>query len=264
MFDQFDQASVTSLLMALFAGLSTMIGAVLVVLTGKRNERLTTLALGFAAGVMISVAFTDMLPEAHEFFESTFAPTGVHLWSVVFLAVGIVLAAVADRLVPHHCAGGCGGHHHHHKDDMSRLGIVTMIATSLHNFPEGIAMFIAGHEDVTLGATLAVAVALHNIPGGITVAMPVYYSTGSKLKALAYALVPSVIQPLAALLACLFLKNIMGDFAMGALFAIVAGFLLFIALVELYPATHKHGHRKAGILAMFAGVVIMQLVELIH
>jgi ZIP family zinc transporter len=260
----FDQSSVTSLLMALFAGFSTLIGAVLVIITGKRNEKLTTIALGFAAGVMISVAFTDMMPEALEYFELVLSSSSAKLWSVAFLAVGILLAAIADRLIPHHCAGGCSGAHHCHEDDMARLGVVTMIATGLHNFPEGIAMFIAGYEDTTLGVTLAIAVALHNIPGGITVAMPVYYSTGSKIKALGYALVPSVIQPLAALLACLFLKNIMGDFAMGAMFSVVGGFLLFIALVELYPATRNYGHRGAGVIATFAGVVIMQLVELIH
>lgn len=51
---------------------------------------------------------------------------------------------------------------------------------ALHNFPEGVATFLAGYEDLTLGVSITLAIALHNIPEGISVAMPVWYATGSR------------------------------------------------------------------------------------
>ena len=264
-----DRESILALLPALIAGFSTMIGAVVVVMTNKKSDKFISIALGFAAGVMVSIVFADMLPEAAEFMENTFSPGKTKVMSVVFMGVGIIAAMIADKMIPHYCVGEHGHNHTHShhgedeshmlKDNMARLGIMTMIATGLHNFPEGIAMFIAGQENLQVGIRLAAAVSLHNIPGGITVAMPVYYATGSRWKAIGYALIPSVIQPLGALLACLFLKNVMGELAMGATFAVVGGFLLYIALEELYSSSRAYGHERAGTVSMFIGILLGSL-----
>ena len=257
-----DTSSTVALLLSLVAGLATLIGALLVVFIRKSTDRLLGVALAFASGVMLSAAFTDLLPEAEEFF-GTSAPGGANpmLLSVLFLAAGLLGAALIDRLIPHHCACHDGGAHC--REDVERIGLVSMIATALHNFPEGIARFLAGYEDMALGVTLALAVALHNIPGGIAIAMPVYYSTGKRGKAVLYTLLPSLIQPLGALLACFVLRQLMNDFIMGVLFSMVAGFLLYIALVELYPASRKYGHSGLCTAALFAGILLMPLTHVL-
>ena len=257
-------SSEMALLLSLIAGLATMIGALIVAFMGRSTERLLGTALSFASGVMLSAAFTDLLPEAEEYFGAA-APRGEHdamLWSLVFLAVGLLFAALVDRLIPHHCA--CHDDTHEHCwENVSRIGVVSMIATGLHNFPEGIALFLAGYEDVALGITLALAVALHNIPGGIAIAMPVYYSSGSRGKALLYTLIPSLVQPLGAVLACFVLRQMMNDVIMGVLFSMVAGFLLYIALVELYPTSRQYGRNGTCAVALFAGVLLMPLTHIL-
>lgn len=259
-----DSATIMAMILSVIAGFSTIIGALVVLFMGKnRSTKLLSMALGLASGVMLSASFTDMLPEATEYFENVCGNSGAIALGVAFMVLGIIIAFVLDRAIPHSCAchdesgEGC-------ENDVSRLGLVSTIAIGFHNFPEGIALFFAGYTDVSLGVALTIAIVLHNIPGGITIAAPVYYATGSKSKALLYTLIPSLIQPLGALLACVVLRYILGDFAMGAMFGIVSGFLLFIALVELYPNSRKYGNTNYSTFALFVGAILMQLTGIIE
>ena len=260
----FDNASVAAILLALIAGLSTLVGALIVLLTNRRSEILLTMSLGLAAGVMLSVSFLDFMPEASENFAMVYDDHTSEILTLVFMAVGAVAALLADKFVPHNCGSEEHIEHHDCSHDVKWIGVVTTVAIALHNLPEGIALYFAGYEDITLGIMLCVAVILHNIPGGITIAMPIYYSSGSKTKAFLYTLIPSVVQPLAAVLACVALKQVMTDFWMGVIFALVAGLLIVVALVELYPTAVKHHHhRRAGMAALLVGIVIMPLTHML-
>ncbi len=70
---------------------------------------------------------------------------------------------------------------HHHK--LMRMGLFTALAIGIHNFPEGLATFLAALEDPSLGVAIAIAVALHNIPEGVSVSVPIFYATGDRKKA---------------------------------------------------------------------------------
>jgi ZIP family zinc transporter len=70
------------------------------------------------------------------------------------------------------------------------------LRVGLHNFPEGLATFVAALADAKLGMALAVAIAIHNIPEGVCVAMPVYYATGSKWKGFWWSFVSGVSEPI--------------------------------------------------------------------
>ena len=69
------------------------------------------------------------------------------------------------------------------------------LAIAIHNFPEGLATFVATLSSPSLGVALAIAIALHNIPEGVCVAMPVYYATGSKWKGFLWAFVSGISEP---------------------------------------------------------------------
>ena len=64
-----------------------------------------------------------------------------------------------------------------------RMGLFTALAIAIHNFPEGLATFLAALEDPSLGIAIAIAIALHNIPEGISVSVPIFYATGDRKKA---------------------------------------------------------------------------------
>ena len=256
-----DSPAARALLLSLLAGASTLLGAAVVFATRRKSEKLITVSLGFAAGVMLSVSFTDLFPNARDALTAWGGPRPGALLSVAGLAGGILLAGLIDRLVPHEAFDPAAGEAPH--KNLFRVGFVSTLAIGLHNFPEGIATFMAGYEDMTLGVTIAVAIALHNIPEGISVAMPIWYATGSRRKAFQYTLISGLAEPVGAVLAFLVLRPFINDLVLGLLFGAVAGIMVYIAVEELIPSSRQYGHDHAGLVATFAGVCLMPLTHLL-
>jgi len=147
------------------------------------------------------------------------------------------------------------------KEHLKNMGLMTAVAIGLHNFPEGLATFVAALADMKLGIALAVAVAVHNIPEGMCVAMPVYYATGSKWKGFWWSFVSGISEPIGGVFGYLVLYgNGMSDEAYGALFGVVGGMMVYISLKELLPTALKYDrHDQYVTNCMFAGMAVMAL-----
>ena len=147
------------------------------------------------------------------------------------------------------------------KRHLKNMGLMTGLAIGLHNFPEGLATFVAALADAKLGMALAVAIAVHNIPEGVCVAMPVYYATGSKWRGFFWSFVSGVSEPIGGLFGYLILYgNAMSDVAYGTLFAVVGGMMVYIALKELLPTALKYDpHDQYVTNCMFVGMAVMAL-----
>lgn len=250
-----------ALLLSLGAGLSTMIGALIVLLTRKKSERLITLSLGFAAGVMLSVSFADLFPNATHLLSGTLGRRGGTVVSVLALLIGILLAAAMDHFVPHEEYSKESGEAPH--KNLLRVGMVSMLAIGLHNFPEGMATFMAGFGDITLGVSIAVAIALHNIPEGIAVAMPIFFATGDKKKAVFYTFLSGIAEPIGALVAFLVLRPFMSNVLLGGIFSAVAGIMIYICVEELIPSSRQYGHNREALIATFTGICLMPLTHIL-
>jgi ZIP family zinc transporter len=139
------------------------------------------------------------------------------------------------------------------------MGFMTALAIGLHNFPEGLATFVAALADTKLGIALALAIAIHNIPEGVCVAMPVYYATGSKLRGFWWSFVSGLSEPFGGLCGFLVLYSAgMSDSAYGALFGIVGGMMVYISLKELLPTALKYDpHDKYVTNCTFIGMAVM-------
>jgi ZIP family zinc transporter len=83
---------------------------------------------------------------------------------------------------------------------LQQMGMFTALSIFIHNFPEGLATFIATMADPAAGAALAVAIGMHNIPEGICVGFPIYYATGSRWKAFGVSFLSGVSEPLGGLI----------------------------------------------------------------
>lgn len=256
----FTRNALIALLLAAIAGLSTMLSTVLLFFTKGKNEKLVSASLAFAAGVMLSVSFLDLYPQSAAFLESFVGGNWGIILSVIFLSVGVLLAGLLDKLVPHEETHKETDTREH--KDLYRVGFVSMLAIGLHNFPEGIATFMAGYTDISLGIQVTIAIAMHNIPEGISVAMPVYFATGNKWKAIKYTFLSGMAEPLGAFVAFLVLRPFINDLVMGIIFAILTGIMLYIAIEELLPSSRQYGHKKLALISTFAGVVIMPLANI--
>ena len=147
-----------------------------------------------------------------------------------------------------------------------RMGLFTALAIAIHNFPEGLATFLAALEDPKIGVAIAVAIALHNIPEGISVSVPIFYATGNRRKAFCYSLLSGVAEPVGAGIAYVALRFFMGDESgvippqlMGVMFGGVAGIMVYISLDELLPTSRAYGKGHDSIFGLLAGMGIMAL-----
>jgi ZIP family zinc transporter len=152
----------------------------------------------------------------------------------------------------------------HHK--LMRMGVFTAIAIGIHNFPEGLATFLAALQDPHLGLAIAVAIALHNIPEGISVSVPIFYATGSRRKAFVYSVLSGLAEPVGAIIGYLAILLFLGGNTgvippeiMGILFGGVAGIMVYISLDELLPTSRAYGKGHDSLFGLVAGMLVMAL-----
>ncbi len=254
----FDRPALLALLLSTVAGLSTLLGAVIVAFTKSKNEKLISVSLGFAAGVMVSVSFTDLYPTAVSLFTEHLGnhKTAIAV-TVGFLIAGMLIVHFLDTFVPHEELSAAQGDKPH--KDLYRVGIISMLAIGLHNLPEGVATFMAGYDNLTLGISITIAIALHNIPEGIAVALPIYYASGSRKKAFLYTFYSGIAEPIGALLTFLILRPFINPFLMGAVFAIISGIMIHIAVEELIPSSRQYGYERMALVATLIGICLMPL-----
>ena len=137
------------------------------------------------------------------------------------------------------------------------MGFMTALAIGIHNFPEGLATFTSALRDPHLGVAIAVAIAIHNIPEGIATSAPIYFATGSRKKAFVTSFLSGMTEPVGALLGYLALRPFFNDFVFGALFAVVAGIMVFIAIEELLPMAREIEKSRITIIGAVVGMMVM-------
>lgn len=235
------------------AGLASCIGFLIIFLPAKNTQKMISAALGFSAGVMITVSFSDLLPEAQIMLGNTYSQFFSGIVALLCMIIGVLFALSIDLFIPHEKSSGDIGEHR----DLLRVGVVSALAMMLHNFPEGVATFLAGYSDISLGISIAVAIALHNIPEGLAIALPIYYSTKSAKKSFLYVLLAAVAEPLGGLCAYLFLSPFMNDTVLGAIFAVIAGIMMYISFEELLPSSRKYGYNSISLFSLFGGICVI-------
>lgn len=285
--------------LTLFAGMATGIGSMIAFMAKRTNYRFLSVATGFSAGVMLYVSFVEIwhkgaaaLCERYGDYWGEWANVGSFFGGM--LVIGLIDNLIPSAENPHeihaesetkalHTIGSDGAttpppapgtpeserqglHDHtagHHK--LMRMGLFTALAITIHNFPEGLATFLAALEDPKLGVAIAVAIALHNIPEGISVSVPIYYATGKRRKAFAYSLLSGLAEPVGAIVAYGIILATIGHGGavpseiMGVLFGGVAGIMVYISLDELLPTSRAYGRGHDSLLGLVGGMAMMAL-----
>mmetsp|Transcript_15850 Transcript_15850/g.27033 ORF Transcript_15850/g.27033 Transcript_15850/m.27033 type:complete len:386 (-) Transcript_15850:215-1372(-) len=148
----------------------------------------------------------------------------------------------------------------HEQKKLVKMGLSTALAIALHNFPEGLATFVAALDDPSVGAVLAIAIGIHNIPEGLCVALPIYYATGNRWKAFMWGCLSGASEPIAALLGWAILANAMSDNVYAILFGLVSGMMVIISLKELIPTAHRYDPEDTVVTySVIVGMVIIAL-----
>lgn len=249
-------------LLTLFAGLSTGIGSLLAFNKKATSKTFLSFALGLSAGVMIYVSFVEIFVKAKDALTDVYGFKNGYILTTIAFFTGVLLIGIIDKLVP----DKENPHEIRDVEDLKakdhkllRMGLFSALAIGIHNFPEGLATFIAALENPTLGIGIAVAIAIHNIPEGIAVAVPIYQATNSRKKAFLYSFASGLSEPIGALLGYFLLRQFLSDTMFGFVFGLVAGIMVYISLDELLPTAERYGKHHIAIYGLVTGMAIMAI-----
>ncbi len=224
--------NIHAFLVTSLAGISTILG--FFVIWMKKEDSVLPSALGFSAGVMLFVSLLDLIPSALSYFRSSFLP-GFHLlFCLLFINIGILLSLTIHEKLSWKAKG----------DSLYQIGFLSMVAIMLHNIPEGIITYVTTSLEFKTGLFLSLSIACHNIPEGICIAVPIYYSTGSKKQAFKMVVLSALSEPIGAILAALFLEDRISNSLLGILLAIVSGIMISLSITEIIPESFRYSIKK--------------------
>lgn len=239
--------TINALIISTLAGMSTLLGSIVIFFNIKRTKinKFISVCLSFSIAIMIGISITDLIPTSffHIMLNYNFLK-GLTITLLSFI-LGIIGVLFINKLM------------HNNSDSLYKLGILSMLALMLHNFPEGIATFIGSVKDVNLGLKLSLAIMLHNIPEGISIAVPIYYATKSKKKAILNTFLSGLAEPLGAFLAFIFLKKYVTDLMISIVLLFVAGIMITLAIHEMLPKALKYKENKYMYLGLFMGIILI-------
>lgn len=245
------------ILASTLAGLATGVGALPTIFFKNVPDRILNTLLGGAAGVMLAATSFSLIIPGIE--------SGQELWNnetivITVIVSGMLIGAIfldrIDKWLPHeHFFMG-----HEGPDSKLKKIWLFVIAVTIHNFPEGLAVGVGfGGGDVNAGTSLAIGIGLQNMPEGLAVALPLIGLGYSRWKAIGIATLTGLVEPIGGLLGVGAVTAFNQVLPLGLAFA--AGAMLFVISDEIIPETHSKGKSRSATFGVMIGFVIMMAMD---
>jgi ZIP family zinc transporter len=255
---------VQALLATLFTWGVTALGSATVFTARNPSKRLLDAMLGFAGGVMVAASYWSLLAPAIEMSEGN----GVPAWLPAvtgFLLGGIFLRGI-DMVLPHMHVGLREETTEGIKTSWRR-SILLVLAITLHNFPEGLAVGVAfgaaaaGHSSATLAGAvaLAIGIGLQNFPEGTAVSVPLRREGLSPLKSFWYGQLSAIVEPIAGVLGAAFV--LVAQPILPYVLSFAAGAMIFVVIEQVVPESQGGGHSNLSTMTTMLGFAVMMLLD---
>lgn len=235
-----------ALLVTFCASLAAGLGGLAAAMLPCVSRKIYNVMLGFSAGVMLSAGTLALLGPALQHSGAIEISTG--------LGAGALFVFLLERFVPHlepHFAPAFAG-------PEKRLGLLLLVAMTLHHLPEGLAIGVAfAANNQVFGFIVASAIALQNIPEGLAVALPLRAAGFSRTRATLLATASAMAQPVGAMLGVWFVE-VAGKMVPFAL-ATAAGAMIFVASDQLIPESRLDPQAKAPSLGLISGFILVAI-----
>jgi len=238
------------------------LGGLFTALFGNKTERMTSIFLSFAGGVMTSIVFLELIPESIEL--------GNLVIAIVGLTAGAVLVLILNNLMDMFTSAKKASKFHDsyaeffhsseiitRKKSMLRSGVIMLFAIGLHNIPEGLALGAAGYHDAKLGLALVIIIGLHNIPEGMAVSAPLIAGGLSKVKSVLITLSVGATTVIGAIIGVLI--GGISDIAVAVSFSIAGGSMLYVVFAELLPQSIVLSNNRVPTFFTLAGIIVGML-----
>jgi ZIP family zinc transporter len=253
-----------ALIATLFTWFVTALGAAMVIFFKDIKRGVLNAMLGFAAGVMIAASFWSLLAPALEVAEEN----GDIAWIPVaagFLSGGFFLLIV-DKILPHLHMGLDTRKAEGIKTSWQR-SVLLIMAITLHNIPEGLAVGVAfgaaalkGGDGAFFGAvTLALGIGIQNFPEGAAVSIPLRREGMSRRKSFFYGQMSGIVEPIAGVIGALFVIKMTSLMPFALAFA--AGAMIFVCIEELIPEAQRDEKTDLATVGAMLGFTIMMILD---
>ncbi len=242
-------------IIGLLAGvIGTASGGLTVIIVKKVQDRLLSVLLGASAGIMASISFLDLIPEAID--------EGTIYTAMIGILLGIGIIGLLDVKFPHRhfsFSKDGGGEHNRYL----KTGILLSIGIALHNLPEGVAIGASFMVSFQVGLLLAVLIAIHNFPEGMAVGAAMCVGGVRSKKVLLITALAGVPMGIGA-----FIGVALGGvspWTLSVSLGFAAGAMLYIVFDELIPDAHRKATGHSAIMGILAGILIgIFFIELLH
>lgn len=255
---------IQALLATLFTWFLTAAGAATVFVGRELSRRTLDGMLGFAAGVMIAASYWSLLAPAIAMSENGPLPAWLPA-TVGFLLGGLFLFGI-DKLLPHLHLGFADEEAEGLATQWRRTTLL-VLAITLHNFPEGLAVGVAfgalatGLPEATLmGATaLAIGIGIQNLPEGMAVSMPLRREGMSRLKSFAYGQASALVEPVAGVLGAGLV--VVAQPVLPYALSFAAGAMIFVVVEELIPESQRGKNTDIATMGALVGFAVMMVLD---
>ena len=253
-----------ALLATCFTWFLTALGAGMVFFFTEFRQKLLDGMLGFAAGVMIAASYWSLLAPAVEMAENM----GVNPWipAVVGFFLGAVFLRGIDLVLPHLHLGMPMSKSEGLETSWER-SILLVLAITIHNIPEGLAVgvaFGALASDISTGTlagamALALGIGIQNFPEGTSVSVPLRREGMSRLKSFWYGQLSGIVEPISGVLGAITVITMRSILPYALSFA--AGAMIFVVAEELIPESQQEGNTDISTMGLITGFSIMMLLD---
>ena len=248
---------------------TTVAGALSIVAAASLSltilSRMVDKMVSLSVGVLLSTALLHSLPEA-------FTTEGVDIPSLfAALLVGLLGFFVLEKAAllrhsHHHEHDGHGHHHGHDAESAGKSGWVILLGDGLHNFADGILIAAAFLTDIKIGVLTAMAISLHEIPQEVGDFIVLLNAGFTKLRALVYNLISSLMAVIGGLLGYFFLDQAQG--MIPYVIVLASSSFIYIAVSDLMPQMHRRPKLRESLeqlsLIVLGVVLVLLISELTH
>lgn len=239
------------LILSFIAGLSTVLGSIFIFLKIKKVGEFIVFSLAFSLGIMTLISVFDLIPSSYPIIINNY---GIYFGFIIFVLVFLLgyqsVRMINDKIKVNNSS-------------LYKIGVLSMISLILHNFPEGIAVFIGAVTNIDIGIKLCIAIMLHNIPEGIAISIPLYYSGVGKWKAFLYTLLSGLSEPIGALLTYFIFKDFINENMLAIVLTFVAGLMISLSLNDILKEIKKYKKFNYMIYGLISSVLIFCIALLI-